>query len=236
MEPHQIRYILTRAITVIFLIVAILYGVSIFKKKQRKDAIIADMKSVCSDSSFFRQFHAQDARKTLIRGVGLIAEAKQMGLDPDKVIDGGLGIEQKYFAMDENKDEVSIKESIIRDSLRSNYENFIKLGYTPDFRTLKSMKQGELPPPVITGSSAGSRAEIGTIIDPNLSPGIDRVVANLEIRPPKKPGMPMTDVEIASAKQLAKNLSQALVIEKVAADRIIESLTPKQPEDPDKKK
>ncbi len=236
MEPQYIRYILSRAVTVIVLIVAILYGVGIFKKKQRKDAIIADLKSVCSDSSFFRQFHAQDARKTLIRGVGLIAEAKKLGIDPDKVIDGALGIEEKYFAMDEDKKEVPIKKSIIRDSLRSNYENFIKLGYTTDFRTLKSMKEGEIPPPVRTGSSAGSRAEVGTIIDPNISPGIDCVVANLEIRPPKKLGTPMTDVEIASAKQLAKNLSQAQVIEKVAADRIIESLTPKPPEEPDKKK
>ncbi len=236
MEPQHIRYILSRAVTVIVLIVAILYGLSFHKKKQRKDAIIADMKSVCSDSSFFRQFHAQDARKTLIRGVALIAEAKQLGLDPDKVIDGGLGIEEKYFAMDEDKEEVPMKENIIRASLRSNYENFIKLGYTPDFRTLKIMKDGEIPPPVRTGFSAGSRAEIGTIIDPNLSPGIDCVIANLEIRPPKKPGTPMTDVEIASAKQLAKNLAQAQVIEKVAAERIIESLTPKPPEDPDKKK
>jgi hypothetical protein len=236
MEPQLIRYILTRFVTVIVLIVAILYGLSMFKKKQRKDAIIADLKSVCSDSSFFRQFDAQDARKTLIRGVGLIAEAKQMGIDPDKIIDAGLGIEEKYFAMDGDKKEVPIKQNIIRDSLRSNYENFIKLGYTPDFRTLKSMKEGEIPPLVRTGSSAVGRAEISAIIDPNLSPGIDRVIANMEIRPAKNPGTPMTDVEIASAKQLAKNLSQAQVIEKVAAERIIESLTPKPPEDPDKKK
>jgi len=235
MEPQHIRYILSRALTAIVLIVAILYGVGMFKKKQRKDAIIADLKSVCSDSSFFRQFHAEDARKTLVRGVGLIAEAKQLGIDPDKVIDGGLGIEEKYFAMDEDKEGVPIRESIIRSSLRSNYENFLKLGYTPDFHTLQGMKDGELPP-VRTGPSAGSRAEVGTIIDPNLSPGIDRVVANLEIRPPKKPGAPMTDVEIASAKQLAKNLFEAGVIEKEASDRIIESLTPKPPEEKPKKK
>ncbi len=235
MEPQHIRYILSRALTAIVLIVAILYGVGMFKKKQRKDAIIVDLKSVCSDSSFFRQFHAEDARKTLVRGVGLIAEAKQLGIDPDKVIDGGLGIEEKYFAMDEDDKGVPIRESIIRSSLRANYENFLKLGYTPDFHTLQGMKDGELPP-VRTGPSAGSRAEIGTIIDPKLSPGLDRVVANLEIRPPKKPGTPMSDVEIATAKQLAKNLSDAGVIETVAAERIIESLTPKPPEETPKKK
>jgi hypothetical protein len=37
----------------------------------------------------------------------------------------------------------------------------------------------------------------------------------------------MNDVEIATAKQLAKDLSDAGVIETAAADRITESLTPK---------
>jgi hypothetical protein len=37
----------------------------------------------------------------------------------------------------------------------------------------------------------------------------------------------MNDVEIATAKQLAKDLSDAGVIETAAADRITESLAPK---------
>ena len=140
--------------------------------------------------------------------------------------DGGLGIKDKYFAVDEDEEGPPIKESIIRRCLRANYENFLKLGYTPDFHTLQGMKTGELPP-VRTGPSVGSRAEIGTISDAALSPGLDRVVANLEIRPPRKSGSAMNDVEIAAAKQLAKDLSDAGVIETAAADRIIESLTPK---------
>lgn len=230
MEPQHLRYILTRAATAILLIVAILYGVGMFKKKQRKDALITDLKSVCSDSSFFRQFHAEDAEKALVRGVGLIAEAKQLGMDPEKAIDGGLGIEEKYFAMDTDREEPPIRERIIRSSLRANYENFLKLGYTADFHTLEGMRNGELPP-VRTGPSAGSRAEIGTIIDAALSPGLDRVVANLEIRPPRKKDTPMTDVEIAAAKRLAKDLAEAGIIEKQAAERITESLTPKVPEE-----
>lgn len=229
MDPQNLRYILTRAATAILLIVAVLYGIGMLKKKQRKDAIISDLKSVCSDSSYFSQFHAADARKALVRGVGLIAEAKQHGLDPDEAINGGLGIKAKYFTVDKAEEGAPIRESIIRSCLRANYENFLKLGYTPDFHTLQGMKDGELPP-VRTGPSAGSRAEIGTIIDVALSPGLDRVIANLEIRPPRKPDTPMTDVEIARAKQLAKNLSDAGVIEIAAAERIIESLTPKPPE------
>lgn len=230
MDTQNLRYILTRALTAIVLIVVILYGIGMLKKKQRKDAIIADLKSVCSDSSFFRQFHAEDASKTLVRGVGLIAEAKQLGIDPDKIIDGGLGIEKKYFAMDEDKRGVPIRESLIRSSLRANYENFLKLGYTPDFHTLEGMKKGELPP-VRTGPAAGNRAEVGTIIDVSFSPGLDRVVANLEIRPPRKPETPLTDVETATAKRLALDLAEAGVIEREAADRINVMLTQKEPEE-----
>jgi hypothetical protein len=234
MEPRHIRYILTRSGAAIVLIVAILYGVDMLKKKQRKDTIISNLKSVCSDSSFFNQFHAADARKALVRGVGLIAEARLLGLDPDETLDGGLGIEKKYFSVDKEDGGTPIRESIIRKCLRANYENFLKLGYTADYHTLQGMKGGELPS-VRTGPTAGSRAEIGTIIDVALSPGLDRVIANLEIRPPRIPGTPMTDVEIARAKQLAKDLSEAGVIETAAAERITASLTPKPPEEKPKK-
>jgi hypothetical protein len=234
MEPRHIRYILTRSAAAIVLIVAILYGVDMLKKKQRKDTIISNLKSVCSDSSFFNQFHAADARKALVRGVGLIAEARLLGLDPDETLDGGLGIEKKYFSVDKEDGGTPIRESIIRKCLRANYENFLKLGYTADYHTLQGMKGGELPS-VRTGPTAGSRAEIGTIIDVALSPGLDRVIANLEIRPPRIPGTPMTDVEIARAKQLAKDLSEAGVIETAAAERITASLTPKPPEEKPKK-
>ncbi len=231
MEPHHIRYILVRAVSAVVLIVAILYGFGIFKKKQRQKALIAEMKSVCSDSSFYRQFSLEEAQKTLVRGVALIAEGKQLELDPARVINSGIGLEEKYFLMDEDKEPIPIRLVIIRDCLRANYENFLKLGYTTDFHTLQGMKDGKLPA-LRTGPYVGVRVEIGPIIDPKLSPGIDRVIANLQIRPPRKTGTPMSDVETAAAKQLAKDLSDAGIIEKLAADRIIESLTPKEPEGP----
>ena len=231
MEPRSLRYILSRAATAIVLIIALLYGLSFMKKKQRKDAIVADLKSLSSDSSFFRQFSASAAEKSLIKAVGLIAEASVMGMDPSLAIDRGLGIEEKYFLMDEDRKDPPVREQIIRTCLRANYENFRKFGYTSDFHTLQSMKEGKLPP-VRTGQLAGSRPEISTIIPPSLSPGLDRVMANLEIRPAKAPGTPMTDVEIATAKRLASELRAAGVIEKAAELRIIDALTPKVEEDP----
>lgn len=223
MEPTVIRTIITRTITIILLIVVALYAISFLKKRQRQNDIVSELKSLSSDSSFFGQFSADDAKKSLIRAVGLIAEAKKFGAEPERTINRGLGIEEKYFAMDDEDAEPTIRQSIIMRTLRSNYENFLKLGYEADFHTLESMRKGELPP-IRSGPRAGKRAMVGTIVDPTLSPGLDTVMANLEIRPPKVEEGVMTDIEIATAKSLVIDLENADVIEGIAEQRILKDL------------
>jgi hypothetical protein len=146
MEAPSPRYIITRAAFLIILLIAVLTGYSFIKKKQRQSAITAELQSITSDSSFFKQFYAEDARKSLIRAIGLIAEANTLGLPPDKAISLGMGIKPKFFENDAENDEPPAREKIIRECLRSNYENFLKLGYKPDFHTLDALKKGELPP------------------------------------------------------------------------------------------
>lgn len=228
MDNINLRYILTRAGGIILALIVALYAIGYVKKRNKRAALVAELKSLSSDSSFFRQFYAEDAKKSLIRAVGVIAEANKLGLEPETTINRGLGIDEKYFAVDEDNDDPPLKESLIRSTLRANYENFRKLGYEADFHTLQMMGDGELPP-VRTGPQAGAKAEVGTIIDPSLAPGLEKVMANLEIRPPKAKGVKMSDVEVATAKRLATDLSDAGIIEKIAAERIIEILTPKKP-------
>lgn len=103
MDNINLRYILTRAAAVILAIVVALYAVSYVKKRNKQAATVVELKSLSSDSSFFRQFYAEDARKNLIWAVGLIAEANDLGLSPDTTINRGLGIEDKYFAMSEDR-------------------------------------------------------------------------------------------------------------------------------------
>ncbi|MEO7098555.1 MAG: hypothetical protein ABI162_04280, partial [Luteolibacter sp.] len=87
----------------------------------------------------------------------------------------------------------------------------------------ESMKAGELPP-IPSGPEAGNHPEIGTLIDPSLSPGMERVIANLEIRPARTTTK-ASDVEIAAAKELARDLSDAKIIEESARDRILQKLS-----------
>jgi hypothetical protein len=166
---------------------------------------------------------APSPRYILTRAIGLIAEAKQLGMPPETSIDRGLGIEPVFFSTDSEPDEPAAREKIIRSTLRSNYENFLKLGYKADFHTLAAMKNGELPS-IPAGPEAGKKPVLASLIDPAISSGIDKVIANLEIRPPQKEGQVPSDIEIAAAKQLARDLSDAKIIEEPVRDRIIDKL------------
>jgi hypothetical protein len=225
MEAPSPRYIITRALFLIALAVALLFGYGILKKKQRKDAIVAELRTLTGDSGFFRQFYAEDARKSLIRAVGLIAEANSLGMPPDKTINLGMGIEEKFFGNEMEKDETPARERIIRQTLRTNYDNFLKLGYRTDFHTLTALKNGELPP-IPSGPQAGRRPELHTLIPAEISPGIEKVLANLEIRPPQQETTKATDIQLAAAKQLARDLNEAQLIEEPVRDKIINALTP----------
>lgn len=226
MEAPSARYILSRAVFLIIGIIVVLFSLRYFKKHQRQTAIIAELKSLSSDSSYFQQFYAEDAQKRLVRAIALIAEANQLGISPEKSIDRSLGIETKTYFADEDPDPPTPRQQIVRTSLRSNYENFLKLGYTADFHTLDVMKGGSLPA-IPSGPGAGKKPIIGTLIDPAGSPGIEKVIANLEIRPPQAEGKGLTDIETAAAKQLARDLADAKIIEEPVRNRILESLSKK---------
>ena len=94
MDNINLRYILTRAGGVILAIVVALYVMGYVKKKNKHSALVSELKSLSSDSSFFGQFYAEDAQKSLIKAVGLIAEANKLGLAPEEAINRGLGIEE----------------------------------------------------------------------------------------------------------------------------------------------
>jgi hypothetical protein len=204
MELPSPRYIITRTLFLLAVLFAILSAFNFVKKKQRQTAIIAELKSISSDSSFFKQFYPEDP--------------------PEKAIDRGLGIEEVFFDSNTDPYEPTAREKIIRSSLGSNYENFLKLGYKADFHTLESMKSGVLPI-LPVGPMAGKKPVIANLIDPAVSPGIDKVIANLEIRPPQAESRVPSDIEIAAAKQLARDLADAKIIEEPVRDRIIEKLS-----------
>jgi hypothetical protein len=226
MDP-SIRYIITRAISVIALLVALIYGYGFFKKHQRKSAVVADLQIICGESSYFQQFSTEDAQKTLIRAIGLMAEADSLGMSPDDAIKSGLGQKREWFVNELDPDDTPAAQQIIRSSLRANYDNFIKLGFKTDFNTIKAMKSGELPM-ISSGALAGRKPIIKTLIPTEASPGIEKVLANLEFAPPGAEQTPLSDIQLAAAKKLARDLANAGLIEQPVRDRIIKYLTPEE--------
>jgi hypothetical protein len=224
MEIPSIRYILTRIIYVILLLLAAKYAFLFYKTQSRKHAIASELQTITTDSSFFRQFYVEDARRNLVRAMGLILEADSLGMGPDKAIDRVLGVKEELFESYEKNNEPSAREKIIRNSLRGNHDNLLKLGYTNDIQTFTEFQKGVLPP-IPSGPQQGRKPHISYLIPPTLSPGLEKVIANLVIRPPQDEPRKPTDIELAAAKQLANELSQAGVIEEPVRDRIIKGLS-----------
>ena len=73
----------------------------------------------------------------------------------------------------------------------------------------------------------------GNGYDPKLTKtfvdGIEKVLANFEIRPPQADGQKPTDIQIAAAKQLARDLAEARVIEEPVGKKIIDELSKPAP-------
>jgi hypothetical protein len=227
METPSTGYIISRSLFILVLIIAFITGHGFYKKMQRRAAIIAELQSITSDSSFFQQFYAADANKSLVRAVGLIAEANSLGLNPVKTIASSMGVKSKLLEGGDKEDEPA-RQIIIRRCLRNNYEIFLRLGYTADAETLEEMKSGKLPR-IPFGPGAGKMPEIVNLVHPDSSPGIEKVIANLEIRPPTEDDRKPGDVEIAAAKQLARDLSEAKIIDQAARERILKYLSTPAP-------
>lgn len=223
----SISYIISRAVGVLALLVALVYGLGVFKKHQRKSALIADLQIICGESSYFRQFSAEDAHKTLVRAIGLIAEGDSIGMSPDDTILAGIGMKGEWFEEKATEDDTPPAKQIIQKSLRANYDNFMKLGFKTDFHTIKTMKNGEIPP-ISSGELAGRKPIIRTLIPPAASPGLEKVIANLELAPPDSADKPLTDIQLAAAKLLARDLYSARLIEEPVRNKIIEYLTPEK--------
>jgi len=224
-------YILSRSAFLIGLLVVGLVASSYYKKHRRQAAIIDELKAITSDSSFYQQFYAADARKSLVRAVGLIAEANALGTPTETTISRSLGLKRGMFEHEALREELPARQQLIRDCLRGNYASFRKLGYQADTATLTALKSGELPP-IPNGPHAGSRPVIANLIDPEIAPGLDKVIANLAIRPPPADDAKPNEIEIAASKRLARDLADANVIEDTACERILKRLSAPPVPDP----
>jgi len=222
MHAPSINDILRYAVLLIIIVVVALFATSFLRKRREHKALVDEMRSVVSESSYYRQFYAADARRTLLRAMHLLHQAEQRGKDPSRFLNEVLGVAGDSWLdrTDERPYSRSRAEGLADSTLRANYEHCRKLGLLDDADALEALAKGELPN-ISIGPAAGKRLTVYPIIAPELSPGIDKVLANLELGPPRDASQPLGDVEIAAARKLARDLEQADIIDAEALRRIL---------------
>ena len=223
MDP-RVATTLKLAIFAILALVALSFGSKHYKKFNRKAALVDEMRTLVSEASFYRSLTEADARAVLLKGVAKIEEAKLLGMEPTAYFD-------RVFKREASKDDASdefedypAREKLARETLLRAHQHAVqlKLVETPEAR--KELEEGKLPDvtpkPVLT-----------FLIDPAISPGLEKVVPNLDLLPGDLKKDAPTDLDIAVARNLAMDLYSSQIIDREAEKRITEHFRPPAPKD-----
>lgn len=223
MDP-RVAEILRHAAVVALLALLAIAGLKVHRHFRDRAELAAELRSLAGEGSFYRQFYPADAERALLRAMAVLREGELDGMAPDELLDRCLGLTTKRG---ETPDEPTADEQLVRSTFLNNYENCRKLGILRPRDAAQRLREGELPP-IETGPARGSTPRVVRIIEPALAPGLDKVVANLEIRPPDS-APAAGEVERNAARKLANSLGEAGVIDTAAVNRILKALEPKAP-------
>lgn len=221
--------ILRYSLFAIVLLVGSLFAQKHYRQYVTKKEIVAELQSITTDSSFYRQFEAEAAHATLLKSVALIHQANTLGLTPTELFDRVF----QYDKMDEFGEspttDYPVKEELARNTLTSAYESAKRLEILADTANLADLLDGRMP------IGLSGTPVILPLIDPELSPGLEKIIPNLEILPADRANSEreLTAIETAAARRLATDLASAGLIENTVADHIVEhyKTPPKEPEE-----
>lgn len=223
MDPRVVTT-LKLAVFAVLALVALSFGSKHYKKFNRKAALVNEMRTLVSEASFYRSLTEADARAAMLRGVAKIEEAKSLGMEPTEYFD-------RVFKREKSKDEASnefedfpAREKLARETLLRAHQHAVqlKLVETPEAR--QELAQGNMP-------DVTPKPVIAFIIDPAISPGLEKVVPNFDLLPGDLKKEAPTDLEIAVARNLATDLYSAQIIDRDAEKRINEHFRPPAPKD-----
>jgi hypothetical protein len=221
MDP---RVATTIKLAIFAVIALVVFSVSSkhYKKFKRKDALVDEMRTLVSEASFYRSLSETDARGVLLKGIAKVEEAKSLGMEPSAYFD-------RVFKRDKSKDDPAdefedhpAREKLARETLLRAHQHAVqlKLVETPEARL--DLADGKMP-------DVTPKPVIACTIDPVISPGLEKVVPNLELVPADAKESPPTDLEIAAARNLAADLYSSQIIDREAEKRITEHFRPTPP-------
>jgi len=194
------------------------------KREKRKDEIVTDMRSLVSEGSFYRAITEKDARTSFLRGIALLYDANKLEMDPAEVFSRVFEKKDKAktLAGDEFVDFPS-REKLARETFIRSYQHAEQLGLLAGPEEVAALRQGEIP-------NTPVRTAIIFVIDPAISPGLEKVVPNFELRPFDNKNATPNDTEVAAARNLAADLANSRIIDRETETKITLHFRPKEKE------
>ncbi|MFP6876981.1 MAG: hypothetical protein VCA37_09150 [Roseibacillus sp.] len=218
-----LRYLFMAAVAFVLLFV----GLKIWGKQKAEKRVVRELRVLANPTSSFEQLYAEDAQKALFQSMAILYRAQtRLKTEPGEILQQvfhGKGDGALFPSTEFGRDSyVDPRETLIRDGLLRNYQHCRTLGLFDDSGSITALELGEAPD-ISAGPASGATVHIRHIIDPAVSPGVEKLIPNMVISPPIKGAKgKSTDLEIKQAKSLASLLTSARLIERDAEDRIIE--------------
>lgn len=212
---------ITNILKLMFVGIALLIGgvmaMKHYRIHQTKGELVVLARELTSEASFYRQFDRAGAERVLLRTVAVVEDARVLGLPPDELFDRVYERKESDRYDYRSMDHYPLTEKLVRSTLDHAHRAAGELGMLKS-QHLRDLREGKLP------RTAAGRPVIVPLIDPGLSAGLEKIVPNLEIHPPgTDPGKRELDaIEVAAARELARDLGDAKIIEEVVSDQILE--------------
>jgi hypothetical protein len=215
MDPKVIdtlRHVFTLAVILTLGII----GYKFYKKTEARKHEVVAMRGEITDTNFYHGLRDSDAKATLLRCIGHLQRAHQLGIEPGELFDSVFDRKKSSDLIDEHADGYPTAQKLVQATITTAWQHAGQLHMFDEPDALNALLSGEMP--VMNPAPV-----IDFIIDPALSPGIERVVPNLQLLlESKKPGAIPTDIEVNATRQLVFDLTDAGVIDHNAQKRIID--------------
>ena len=216
-----IRHIVTGAIVVAVAIV----GLKAWNNYKLEKQIVSDLRDLAHPTTSFEAAYDEDAISSLFKSMALLYRTRtELKKEPSEILrevfhgsdDGAL-----FGSMNSGSNASSDPQAaIIGKSLLRNYQHCRTLGIFSNSENLRHLAEGKTPI-ITTGPDANTKAAIRFIINPAVSPGIEKIIPNMIISPPAEEEVDKpTDIQISRAKELVRALYDARVIERDTGDRL----------------
>jgi hypothetical protein len=223
MDP-RVATTLKLAIFAVLALVALSFGSKHYKKFYRKAALVDEMRTLVSEAAFYRSLTEDDARAVLLKGVAKIEEARTLGMEPAAYFDRVFKKEKSKDEAGDEFDDFPAREKLARETLLRAHQHAVQLKLVDTEEAREDLGEGKLP-------DVTPKPVIAFLIDPAISPGLEKVVPNLDLLPGDLKKEAPTDLEIAVARNLAMDLYSSQIIDREAEKRITEHFRPTPPKE-----